>query len=73
MLKNKDYNIIEMIAEDSKTLHRVDTYVADSKECGPCQEVWKKIRDNREQELADLMSLLREHVEQPSRELRIDV
>lgn len=59
MLKNVNYNIIEMISENSQTLHRIETYMKDSSDCRPCQEIWKKVRENREQELSMLMDQLK--------------
>ncbi len=63
MLKDVNYDIIQMIAENSKALSRIDTYKKDSSDCNPCQNIWNKIRDNREQELDMLMNQLKQHVE----------
>jgi hypothetical protein len=66
MLKDITYDLIELIAEDSKTLARIDTYVKDSAGCKPCKDIWKKIQDNREQEMSMLMSQLKQHIESES-------
>ncbi len=63
MLKNVNYDFIEMIAEDSKTLARIKTYLKDSADCKPCQDIWHKIKDNREKEMEMLMSQLKSHME----------
>ncbi len=63
MLNDANYDIITMIAEDSQTLHRIDKYMKDSSDCKPCQDIWKKVKDNREKELAMLMDQLKKHIQ----------
>lgn len=62
MLKNVNYDLIQVIAEDSKTIYRIGTYMKDSADCQPCQEIWQKIKDNREKEMEWLMDQLKEHI-----------
>lgn len=63
MLKDHQYNLIETISVISKSLHRYDTYMEDAGDCEPCKDTWKKIRDNRENELSMLVKELEEHVQ----------
>ncbi len=63
MLKNVNYDLIDVIAEDSKTVFRIGTYLKDSAECKHCQDIWKKIKDNREQEMKWLMNELKNHMQ----------
>jgi len=55
---------METISVISKSLHRYDTYIADSEDCNPCKDTWQKIRDDREKELAMLMKDLKEHLQE---------
>lgn len=63
MLENQHYNLIETISIISKSLHRYDTYIDDAAGCKPCQDTWKKIREEREKELSMLLKELKGHVE----------
>ncbi len=63
MLPNQHYNLIETISVISKSLHRYGTYIDDAAGCKQCQDKWKKIRDEREKELAMLLDELKGHVE----------
>lgn len=62
MLNNCQYNLMEAITIISKSLYRYDTYMKDSADCKPCQEIWTKIKDNREHELQMLVRELESQV-----------
>jgi len=63
MLTNHDYNLMETISIISKSLYRYDNYIKDATGCDPCQETWKKLREQREKELSLLLGELKEHVD----------
>jgi hypothetical protein len=62
MLNNCHYNLMEAITIISKSLYRYDTYMKDSSDCKPCQEVWTRIKNHREEELKTLVELLESEV-----------
>jgi hypothetical protein len=63
MLTNHDYNLMETISIISKSLYRYDNYIKDAAGCNPCQDTWKKLREQREKELSLLLGELKEHVD----------
>lgn len=63
MLDNINYNLIETISIISKSLYRYDTYIKDATNCKACQEMWAKIKGEREKELSMLLKELKAHIE----------
>jgi len=63
MISNCQYDLMETITIISKSLYRYDTYMKDSADCKPCQEIWTKIKHNREEELKMLLHELKSEVE----------
>lgn len=64
MLSNVNYDLMETITIISKSLHRYESYVKNAKEadCRSCQEIWRKIAEQREKELQMLLDELRQHM-----------
>jgi hypothetical protein len=62
MLNNCHYNLMEAITIISKSLYRYDTYMKDSADCKPCQEIWTRLKDHREEELKMLVKELESEV-----------
>jgi len=58
MLKDYSYNLMETITVISQSLARYDTYMKDAAQCGECQEIWKKLKEERERDLSMLLSEL---------------
>jgi hypothetical protein len=54
---------METITIISKSLYRYDTYMKDSADCKPCQEMWTRIKNHREEELKMLLRELKSEVE----------
>ncbi|SPF35740.1 hypothetical protein SBDP1_1400021 [Syntrophobacter sp. SbD1] len=63
MLENVNYDLIQAIAEDSKTIYRIGAYLKDSTECKHCQDIWKEIKQKREQEMNLLINELKKHMQ----------
>ena len=63
MLENVNYNLIETISVISKSLFRYDTYIKDAAGCPTCQEIWGKIKEQREKELSMLLKELKAHID----------
>jgi len=66
MINNCHYDLMETITIISKSLYRYDTYMKDASDCNckPCQEIWTKLKSNREKELKMLLDELKSQVEQ---------
>ena len=63
MLENVNYNLIQTIAIISQSLYRYDTYIKDAAGCSSCQEMWEKLKEQREKELSMLLKELKAHME----------
>ena len=65
MLDNVNYNLMETITIISQGLHRYDSYMKDAHaaDCRSCQELWRKLMEQREVELASLLRELKEHAD----------
>ncbi len=63
MLKNTNYNLLETITIISRSLYRYDTYMKDASECPSCENIWKKLKEGREKELAMLLKELKVHID----------
>ncbi|MBW2011318.1 MAG: hypothetical protein JRI32_06680 [Deltaproteobacteria bacterium] len=63
MLKNINYDLLETITIISKSLYRYDTYIKDSAESKSCQEMWTKIKEQREKELSMLLKELKNQID----------
>lgn len=68
MLKNMNYNLLEEIAQKSKSLYRYDLYVKDaqseSPECQGCIELWNRLKQREEEDLNQLMQHFKSHIDQ---------
>jgi hypothetical protein len=58
--------MIEEIAELSKSLARMETYIKDSKGCTDCAQLWTELKKRQEEELQMLYSEFEKHVKQGS-------
>ena len=60
-----NYNLMETITIISQGLHRYDNYMKDAHkaDCRSCQEIWRKMMEQREKELAMLLRELKEHAD----------
>lgn len=63
MLKNLNYNLIETIGIISKSLYRYETYIKDASECKSCQEIWSKLKEQREKELSMILKEFKAHID----------
>ena len=64
MLDNNIYNLMEDITILSKSLYRYDTYIKDASGCESCQEFWKKMKKQREEELSMFLDELEKHAKE---------
>jgi len=64
MLTNATYNLMETAAVLSKGLYRYEIFKKDAQSCQPCQQIWDEMRKADEEQLALLVSHMREHLDQ---------
>ena len=64
MLKNVHYDMVEEIANISRSLSRIDMYIKDSKGCGDCEKLWKDLKNRQEEELRMIYGEFEKHVKQ---------
>ena len=63
MLKNATYNLMETASVISKGLHRYDTFMKDSADCGQCKEIWNHMKGADEQLLQRIVEHMKAHLE----------
>jgi tRNA C32,U32 (ribose-2'-O)-methylase TrmJ len=63
MLTNATYNLMEAAAVLSKGLYRYEVFKKDSQACQQCQQIWDQMRTTDEEQLALLVSRVREHLD----------
>ncbi len=62
MLDNHVYNLIQQLAEESKTAWRTTQYIKDAGDCDPCKTFWLKLKANKEDEIKDLTAIIQKHL-----------
>jgi hypothetical protein len=62
MLTNATYNLMESASVISKGLYRYDTFIRDAAGCQQCEEIWNRLKRRDEEELAQLVSHLKQHL-----------
>ena len=64
MLDNINYDLMETITIISKSLYRYEAYSKDAHaaDCRSCQELWRRLAEQREKELEMLLTELKAHV-----------
>jgi hypothetical protein len=63
MLKNKDYDLVQTIAVKSKGLNRYSTFMKDAEACPGCRNLWQRLKEQDENQVAMLVDELKSHVE----------
>jgi hypothetical protein len=61
MLKNATYDLMETATVLSKGLHRYDTFKKDAHLCAECQRLWTYMRQSDEEQLARVVTHLKDH------------
>lgn len=62
MMENHDYNLHAQLAEESKSLWRIkNMYKKDAGDCAKCQRFWEKMEQDKEEHIAEIQQLLKEH------------
>ncbi len=64
MFKNMHYDMMEEMAELSKSVSRMDTYMKDSADCSECKKLWNELKKRHEEELKMVFGEFEKHVKQ---------
>lgn len=64
MLKNIHYDMVQEIAELSKSIARMETYMKDAKDCSDCKHLWQDLKKRQEEELQMVYKEFEKHVKQ---------
>lgn len=63
MLKNHEYNLIEQLAQEHKSLWRVtNEYAKDAGDCDECKAFWARMEKDKEEHVAELTAMLKKHL-----------
>ncbi|MEK7560517.1 MAG: hypothetical protein AAB539_01005 [Patescibacteria group bacterium] len=63
MLNNHAYNLVEQLAQEHKSLWRVrNEYATDAEGCEQCLAWWKKMTDDKESHIAELLAMIKSHL-----------
>lgn len=64
MLDNKIYNLMNQLVEEHKSLWRIKNhYQNESGNCVDCKDFWKKMEEDKESHIDELLNLIREHLD----------
>lgn len=62
MLDNHVYNLIQQLAEESKTAWRTTQYINDAGDCDPCRSFWQKLKADKDDHINDLSAMIQQHL-----------
>jgi len=64
MLDNNTYNLMAQLTEENKSLWRIkNNYMSDAGGCTECTDFWKKLAQDKERQVDELISLIKGHFE----------
>jgi len=63
MLNNHQYNILNQLSQESKSLWRIEnSYINDAEACDADKEVWQKVAEEKKKCIAYLEEQLKENM-----------
>lgn len=63
MLNNHIYNLLLQMTEEHKSLWRIkNEYLKDAEGCEECVAFWKKMAEEKENHIAELHKLIKNHL-----------
>lgn len=63
MLDNNTYNLMAQLIEENQSLWRIkNNYKKDASGCDECREFWEKLEKDKEDHVAELVSLIKSHM-----------
>ncbi len=64
MLDNNTYNLMAQLTEENKSLWRIkNNYMGDAEGCSECIDFWKKLAQDKERHVDELINLIKGHFE----------
>jgi len=63
MLDNKIYNLMHQLVQENKSLWRIkNEYITDTKGCDECLKFWKRLEEDKEKHVAELMAMIKKRI-----------
>lgn len=63
MLDNNTYNLMKQLVQEHKSLWRIkNAYKEDAQNSDECQKIWKKITEQKEATISELLELLKKEL-----------
>ena len=63
LIDNYLYNIMSELTHESGSLWRIkNEYARDMNHCEKCRKLWEKLEKQKEQNVKELMALLKDHI-----------
>jgi len=64
MFDNHSYNLMNQLVQEHKSLWRIkNDYLEDAEGCAECVEFWEKMVADKEEHVAELTALIKDHLE----------
>jgi hypothetical protein len=64
MLDDHTYNLLEQLAQESKSLKRIkNEYQTDHGGCDECEAFWQKMEQDKEEHIRELKQMIATHLE----------
>jgi hypothetical protein len=61
-MNNHLYNLFSQLVQDRRSIYRIQKfYFKDARGCKKCLNFWKKLLDQKENEMKELITLIKEH------------
>jgi len=61
-MDNHIYNLFSQLVQDKRSVYRIRKfYIQDAKRCKKCQGLWKRILNEKEKQIEDILKLIKEH------------
>lgn len=62
MHNNHIYNLISQLTQEHRSLWRINKYyLKDVKNCKQCKDFWRRLKNEKEKQVKELMALLKSH------------
>jgi hypothetical protein len=61
-MNNHLYNLFSQLIQDRRSIYRIQKfYLKDARGCKKCVDFWKKLLQEKEKEMQELLNLIKEH------------
>ncbi|MBU1178915.1 hypothetical protein KKB69_01055 [Patescibacteria group bacterium] len=63
MMDNNMYNLMLQLTQEHKSLWRIkNEYIKDAADWSECETYWKKLREDKEAHIVELIALVKKHL-----------